>query len=216
MIGYTRNTPPIPSGGAAGQVLAKTTADDYATEWIDPPAGGEFDARAAIMATAPDGDAVAYSTDTLQAYLHTADQWLESSAIFTSRSGPADIGAFQSSSLTGYGPDYVTDKQLSNVAIGSNADKIEGGIRTLIDERTGERIAQYYLNGAWQTALTGVTLRVNRVNPSIETLDFEPWAISVTNGNSVTTDPSGVPMVQNFKIDMGAFSAPLVIDGGSF
>lgn len=30
----------IPAGGAAGQVLAKKTAEDYDTQWVDPPEGG--------------------------------------------------------------------------------------------------------------------------------------------------------------------------------
>ncbi len=30
----------IPTGGAAGQVLAKKTASDYDTQWVDPPEGG--------------------------------------------------------------------------------------------------------------------------------------------------------------------------------
>lgn len=30
----------VPAGGAAGQVLAKKTAADYDTQWIDPPEGG--------------------------------------------------------------------------------------------------------------------------------------------------------------------------------
>lgn len=29
----------VPAGGGAGQVLAKTNANDYAVRWIDPPAG---------------------------------------------------------------------------------------------------------------------------------------------------------------------------------
>ena len=30
----------VPTGGAAGQVLAKKTASDYDTQWVDPPEGG--------------------------------------------------------------------------------------------------------------------------------------------------------------------------------
>lgn len=30
----------IPVGGTSGQVLAKASEVDYATEWITPPAGG--------------------------------------------------------------------------------------------------------------------------------------------------------------------------------
>ena len=30
----------LPSGGTTGQLLAKTSATNYATQWIDPPSGG--------------------------------------------------------------------------------------------------------------------------------------------------------------------------------
>jgi len=30
----------VPPGGTTGQLLAKTSNDDYATEWVDPPVGG--------------------------------------------------------------------------------------------------------------------------------------------------------------------------------
>jgi hypothetical protein len=32
--------PGVPTGGAAGQMLAKTSVTDFATSWVDPPAGG--------------------------------------------------------------------------------------------------------------------------------------------------------------------------------
>lgn len=33
----------VPTGGASGQILAKTTATDFDTHWIDPPTGGGAD-----------------------------------------------------------------------------------------------------------------------------------------------------------------------------
>lgn len=32
--------PVLPAGGGSGQVLAKTSSDDFAFEWVDPPSGG--------------------------------------------------------------------------------------------------------------------------------------------------------------------------------
>lgn len=40
---YRWNTKDIPAGGTAGQVLAKTSNTDYATEWVDQSGGGTFD-----------------------------------------------------------------------------------------------------------------------------------------------------------------------------
>ena len=50
--------PGVPTGGSAGQVLAKNTAADYDTHWIDPPAGGGggslgIDASESIFGQAP-------------------------------------------------------------------------------------------------------------------------------------------------------------------
>jgi hypothetical protein len=47
----------VPTGGAAGQVLAKTSASDYATAWTTPAAGGSdpFVARLVLAADKPTG-----------------------------------------------------------------------------------------------------------------------------------------------------------------
>lgn len=43
----------VPSGGAAGQLLAKAAAGDYLTEWVDPPAGGGTALPSPPLLTAP-------------------------------------------------------------------------------------------------------------------------------------------------------------------
>ena len=45
--------PGVPTGGSAGQVLAKTSGSDYATSWITPEAGGGaiYKKAVAILAT---------------------------------------------------------------------------------------------------------------------------------------------------------------------
>jgi hypothetical protein len=50
----------------------------------------------------------------------------------------------------------------------------------------------------------------------IEFTDFAPWVLSLITGNSDSKDSNRVPTIQNMKIDMGAYSAPLTIDGGTF
>lgn len=47
----TANAKGLPSGGTAGQVLSKTSATNYAAEWIDPPSGGAIHAR--LVTAAP-------------------------------------------------------------------------------------------------------------------------------------------------------------------
>ncbi len=50
--------PGVAAGGTAGQILAKASAEDYDTHWIDPPTGGTSDA--AFLVKAPIGTIVAW------------------------------------------------------------------------------------------------------------------------------------------------------------
>jgi len=189
-------------------------------KYIGPDSDGTgvtVDTRENILATTPQQGALAYATD-VQRLLTYDGGWQESSALMIPRSGAVDIGVEQASNLAGYGVDYITDKRLSNVSIGSNADTELGGVRVVFSESLGRNLTQVYLDGAWQTVLTGVNIQTDAAErvPDIEFTDFSPWVLSLITGNSDATDINGVPVIQNMKIDMGAYSAPLVIDGGSF
>jgi len=175
------------------------------------------DTRENILTTTPQQGALAYATDVQRLFTYDGG-WQESSALMMPRSGAVDMGVEQDSNLAGYGADYITDKRLSNVSIGSNADERLGGVRVVFSESLGRNLTQVYLDGAWQTVLTGVNIQTDAAErvPDIEFTDFEPWVLSLITGNSDAKDANGVPVIQNMKIDMGAFSAPLVIDGGSF
>lgn len=52
--------PGVPTGGATGQVLAKVDGEDYHTEWIDPPEGGEGSSETYLV-KAPVGTIVVWS-----------------------------------------------------------------------------------------------------------------------------------------------------------
>lgn len=176
-----------------------------------------MDTRINILGDTSYNGAMAYATDHHAMYLFV-DGWQESSALMTPRSGPVDMGVEQTSNLSGYGADYITDKRLSNVSIGSNVNERLGGVRVVFAASLGRNLTQVYLDGAWQTVLTGVNIQTDSAEavPDIEFTDFSPWVLSLITGNSDAKDANDVPLVQNMKIDMGAYSAPLVIDGGSF
>jgi hypothetical protein len=175
------------------------------------------DTRANIFTLTPENGTTAYSTDTKQYYVYN-DAWEEFSSIQNTRASNYDIGYEQESNLAGYGSDYITDKRISNCLIGENAREELGGIRVTYADSLGRNIAQYYLDGEWKTALTGVNIQTDDTeNPvDIEFTDFSPWVLSLITGNSDAKDYNGVPMVQNMKVDMGVYSSPLLIDGGSF
>ena len=176
------------------------------------------DTRANIFAlTDVENGQQAYATDTQEFFLYQ-DAWLQLDTILTERTGAIDAGAIQNSSPTGYSRDYIDRKHIANSTIGGNIETKEGGIRTINSQSLGRRIAQYYLNGQWQTALTGVNIQTDNTEsiPDIEFTDFTPWVLSLITGNSDVTDTNGIPIVQNMRTDTGALQTPLIIDGGNF
>jgi hypothetical protein len=173
--------------------------------------------REFVLSQTPENGTIGFSTDKGEKYLY-ADGWQQASTVYRERTGALDIGAILDSNLGGYGRDYISEKTLSDVSIKGNLNTIEGGIRTIFSTSLNRRIAQYYLNGEWQTALTGVNIETDTSeNPvDIEFTDFEPYKLSLITGNSDTKDANGTPVVQNMKTDIGALQTPLEINGGTF
>jgi len=173
--------------------------------------------RQFVLSQTPENGTEAFATDYKESFIYI-DGWQQSSTLFRERVGTYDMGAFQDSNSEGYGEDYVTDKALSNILIRGNRREEEGGVRTVFSESLQTRLAQFYLNGAWQTALTGINIQTDDVeNPvDIEFTNFAPYVLSLITGNSDLKDPNGVPVVQNMKVDMGAYSQRLQVNGGTF
>jgi len=178
------------------------------------------DTRVNILASTPtSGDVIkAYATDTKQSYIYSDGIWKELSSIQIERTSSYDMGSEQTSNLAGYGFDYITDKVISNSSIGSNALTDLGGLRTIFSASLERDLFQVYLQDNWQTILTGINIQTDPFETpvDIEFTDFAPWVLSLITGNSDSKDSNRVATVQNMKIDMGAYSAPLTIDGGTF
>jgi len=174
--------------------------------------------RAEIFAlVAPKDGLEAFATDTEESFIYY-NGWQQESTLFKERTGAIDAGAVQNSNLSGYGKNYVSQKHLANITIGGNQETKEGGFRSIFSQTLQKRIIQSYLNGAWQTALTGVNIVADNSEtpPDIESTDFAPYSISLITGNSDVKDIDGIPMVQNMKIDAGAVQSPIEINGGIF
>lgn len=168
------------------------------------------DTKANIIATAsPDSGHIAFATDVNRLYVYDGTNWQECAVVFKPRTGAVDIGYEQNSSLTGYGEDYITQKRLSNVAIGGNNTTETGAIR--IDVTNDPVTFEIYLKDEWQTILYDMTYENDdfRHTP----LDYE---IQVWSGNSVLLGNNGLPIVQEYKASMGAYPVPILVDGGSF
>lgn len=55
--------PKVPSGGDAGQILAKKSENDYETEWVDPPTYSLPTASADVLGGVKVGTGLAISDD---------------------------------------------------------------------------------------------------------------------------------------------------------
>lgn len=120
-----------------------------------------------------------------------------------------DMGLIQTSDKRGYGTDYITDKQLSNVLIGGNARTENGGIR--IDVTQDPDTLEIYLRSAWQSIIYDLTTEYG---------DFRHTPLSeqiyVWRGDSVSVGLNGRSIIQEYGADMGAYPTPEKLYGGSF
>jgi len=123
-----------------------------------------------------------------------------------------DIGQVQTSDLRGYGSNYVSEKTLAYVRLSSAAFDEEGAVRIK------NNVFQTYMDGAWQDVVTNFRFREDE-NGEYE-LEHKPvgfdWWIEVNSGNSDNLGLNGLPIVQNYKVSMGAYPVPLEVDGGTF
>ena len=176
-----------------------------------------YDTRANILALTPPNGSSAYATDTKQLYYYDSG-WQEAGTLFNPRTSSLDAGVVQNSNLSGYGDDYITDKVIANSTIGGNVENTEGGVRVIFSNSLGRNIAQFYLDGGWRTALTGVNIATDAEESpvDIEFTDFSPWVLSLITGNSDVRDYNDTPMVQNMKNDAGVLQSSLIVFGGTF
>jgi hypothetical protein len=124
-----------------------------------------------------------------------------------------DIGLNQNSDLRGYGLEYITDKTLNNVVIGSNGATSSGGLKV-----TTGGVLQVYLSGGWQTVVSNFIFRED--SSYGYTLEHAP--IGFTNYIEVMTGQSlnnlglnGLPITNAYKTSQGAFPLTGVIGGGT-
>lgn len=103
------------------------------------------------------------------------------------------IGAFPNQSF------LVVDNPSKSVMLGSDAD---GKL--------------YVFNSSGKTAIsTGISAVEDSAEPDIE-ITTTTGTYSLITGDSDTKDPNGLPIQQGFNApDIGAFSSPLLISGGS-
>ena len=114
--------------------------------------------------------------------------------------------------MRGYGDGYISDKTLAFVRLSEQAKEEDGAVRIK------QGAFQAYINGGWQTVVSNFRFRED-ANGGYELehkrVGFE-WWIEVNSGNSDLLGLNGLPLVQQYKVSMGAYPVPLQLDGGTF
>lgn len=122
-----------------------------------------------------------------------------------------DMGKYQDSEPNGYGAADITDKRLSNVSLGNNVDVKDGAIQF----NSTSLQFQIYKSGAWRDVLIGISLS----EASDGHLQHVPTGFVLTydifSGNSERVGLSGLPIVQQHNVSMGAYPNPQIVDGGN-
>lgn len=170
------------------------------------------DTKANILASTPSyNGTLAYSTDTYEFWEYNSG-WRKSPFALVSETSSPDMGWTQSSSRIGYGTDYITDKTISNSAIGGNVTTTTGAVRV------SSGTFQIYLNGSWNDVVVNFRFRED-ANEDYQ-LEHNPIGFSdyytAAGGNGLTLGVNGLPLVQNYSAVMGANGVPLLISGGVF
>lgn len=171
--------------------------------------------KAAILALNYDAGTTAYATDTNELYISLGSTtWYKVPFVLVADTSSPDMGYTQSSSRIGYGTDYITDKLLANVQIGSNAKTTLGDG----DIRVSSSVLQAYLSGEWKDVVTGFRLRED--DSGYLVFEHKPTGMTewleINSGNSNTLGLNGLPIIQQYGASQGAYPAKLIIDGGTF
>lgn len=201
----TSNFDGLLSGADTTVQAALDTLDDVSI----PSPNFYVETLAEILAETPTANDMAYATDTGYLLIADGSQWLESGVKFNVRSS-IDMGAELDSSQEGYHTDYLTDKSLFNVKLLGNVDMDEAGD---IQLNTGvtPSLLEMFANGI-----------INYIPLDIAYLEQDYThtpvgeKISIRSGNSQLLGLNGLPVVREYQTDMGAYPAPVYVDGGTF
>jgi hypothetical protein len=211
------------------QYLLASDATDrstFAINWDDLTNGGETslhshaaqDASETSTDTTNFNNILSATEDTVQKALDALDDLSEIDNLLIKEEfqnyNPdlVDMGAEQVNDVRGYGAGHVAEKTFAYCKFGSEAFEEDGAVRTY------NGFLQAYLNNEWEDIVTNFRFREDE-NGEYELehkpIGFNSW-IEVMSGNSDLLDPDGNPIVQQYKTNMGAYSTPLEIDGGTF
>lgn len=169
--------------------------------------------KAVILATTHSAGQFALATDTGYLYFDDGDSWHQSGVKFVDGAG-WDMGAIQDSSPIGITDEYISDKTLYDVVLSiynnfGDSDTPIGAIQYNADD-TPDSLQVYTDLGVANVPIDIAYLTGDYTHVVNNT------TISIRSGNSLDVGLNGIPIVQEYSVDMGAFPYPTSIDGGTF
>lgn len=174
-----------------------------------------IDTEKNILALTPTASRVAWASDLRQLFFADGTNWWTLSSYLDKNLQNPDLGWIQGSNREGYGGSYITDKVLSQCAVGQNVLTTAGGLRYNATGLNSGPSIQAYFNSAWNNIVAG--FNIQEVNAVLEhTPVGYTQRIAIYSGNSDTLGLNGIPLIQGYKISMGAYPVWPTIDGGTF
>jgi hypothetical protein len=171
------------------------------------------DTLANILALTPTAGKQAYATDWGVLLIADGSEWNVDSSWFTPITDSSDMGWQAYNNRLGYGKKYISDQVIVNCTIGYGTASNPGQLQFSI----ANNVLQIYNNGIWQPIPIDVELRENQ-NQFGYALELKPlnnW-IKVFNGDSELLSLNGLAVTRGYHVDMGAYAAPQLVNGGTF
>jgi hypothetical protein len=166
-----------------------------------------IDTKRNILTSTPADPSVALASDTNEYYAYDGTNWNKASLPLSETSANPDIGPMRNNDKLGYNDNSITDNNIANLVLEGSSRTEDGGIR--IDHSSSPVKAQIYYNEAWHEFIAFDAL------PAL-THTQKNTQMYATIGNSLLTDASGNPLVQQYAMSIGPLAAKLELDGGTF
>jgi len=188
-------------------------------EVLDIPSNAdlkEIGTKAEILATTATLGKFAYATDTFEFYMGDGSVWNKVPFKLIPESATPNMGYLPSEGDNiGFSPTYVSNKTLTNIKIGYSSSNLGTGSLRI----TTAGNLEVYLNDVWnKIVMNFVFLEDSDNNYTFEhqPIGFTSY-IEVMSGNSINNlGLNGLPIVQQYRVDMGAYPSRNVLGGRSF
>ena len=174
------------------------------------------DTKANILATTATAGNAGFASDTLEMFIGDGSVWNKVPFKLIPESATPNMGYLPSEGDNiGFSPTYVSNKTLTNIKIGYSSSNLGTGSLRI----TSGNYLQVYLNSTWNNIVMNFVFREDSDNNY--TFEHQPIGftsyIEVMSGNSINNlGLNGLPIVQQYRVDMGAYPSRNVLGGRSF